>query len=46
MASDLTIFEQYHKDGDEFINIIQKTGDETWVLFVNVEREKQSKLRM
>jgi hypothetical protein len=26
------IVEQYHKDGDEFLNhIIQATGNETWV---------------
>jgi hypothetical protein len=30
--------ERYHKDGDEFLNhIVQVTGDETWVSFVNVE---------
>jgi hypothetical protein len=30
MASPLTIFEQYHKDGDEFLNyIIRVTGGET-----------------
>jgi hypothetical protein len=34
--------ELYHKDGDEFFNhIIRVTGDETWVLFVNVENKEQ-----
>jgi hypothetical protein len=36
--------EQYHKDGDEFINhIVRVTGDETWVSFVNVQTKEQSK---
>jgi hypothetical protein len=36
--------ERYHKDGDEFRgHIVQVTGDETWVSFVNVETKKQSK---
>jgi hypothetical protein len=35
--------EQFHKDGDEFLNHIQVTGDETWVSFVNVETKEQSK---
>jgi hypothetical protein len=40
----LTFLEQYHKDGDEFLNdIIQVTGDEIWVSFVNVETKEQSK---
>jgi hypothetical protein len=34
--------EQYHKDGDEFLNHIV-TGEEGWVLFVNVETKEQSK---
>jgi hypothetical protein len=34
-------FEQYHKDGDEFLNhIVPVTSDETWVLFVNVETKE------
>jgi hypothetical protein len=44
MASALTFLEQYHKDGDEFLNyIIQVTGDETWVSSVNAETKEQSK---
>jgi hypothetical protein len=44
MASALTFLECYHKDGDECLNhIIQLTGDETYVLFVNVETKEQSK---
>jgi hypothetical protein len=36
--------ESYHKDGDEFLNhIIQITGDETRVSFVNAETKEQSK---
>jgi hypothetical protein len=36
--------ERYHKYGDEFHNyIVRVTGDETWLLFVNVETKKQSK---
>jgi hypothetical protein len=32
------LLERYHKDGDEFLNhIVQVTGDETWVSFVNFE---------
>jgi hypothetical protein len=31
--------EQYHKDGDGFLNHIV-TGDETWVSFLNVETEE------
>jgi hypothetical protein len=42
MTSALTFFEQYHKDGDEFLNhVIRVTGDETWVSFVNVETKEQ-----
>jgi hypothetical protein len=30
--------EWYHKDGNEFLNhIVQVTGDETWLSFLNVE---------
>jgi hypothetical protein len=44
MASALTVLERYHKDGNEFpSHIVQVTGDETWVSFVNVETKKQSK---
>jgi histone-lysine N-methyltransferase SETMAR len=36
--------EQFHKDGDQFLNhIVRVTGDETWVSFVNVETKEQSK---
>jgi hypothetical protein len=36
--------EGYHKDGNEFLtHIIQVTGDETGVSFVNVETKEQSK---
>jgi hypothetical protein len=44
MALALTLLERYHTDGDEFPNhIIQVTGDETWVSFVNIETKEQSK---
>jgi hypothetical protein len=44
MALALTSIDQYHKDDSEFFRqIIQVTGDETWVLFVNVETKEQSK---
>jgi hypothetical protein len=44
MASSLTFLEQYHKNGDEFLNhIVRVTGDETWVSFVNVETKEHSK---
>jgi hypothetical protein len=38
MAPASTFFlERYHKDGDEFLNLIVRvTDDETWVSFVNV----------
>jgi hypothetical protein len=40
----LPLLERYHKDGDEFLNhIVRVTGDETWVLFMNVEIKEQSK---
>jgi hypothetical protein len=36
--------ERYHKDGYEFLShIVRVTGDETWVSFVNVETNEQSK---
>jgi hypothetical protein len=40
MASALTSLEQYHKDGDEFLNHII-TGDGTWVSFVKVKTKEQ-----
>jgi hypothetical protein len=41
MASALTFLEWYHKDGNEFLNhIVQVTGNETWVSFVNVETKE------
>jgi hypothetical protein len=44
VASALTFLERWHKDGDEFLNhVVQVTGDETWVSFVNVETKEQSK---
>jgi hypothetical protein len=44
MTSTSTFLEQYHNDNDEFLNhIVQVTGDETWVSFVNVESKEQSK---
>jgi hypothetical protein len=44
MASALTCSEQYHKDSDEFLyHIVGVTGDETWVLIMNVETKEQSK---
>jgi hypothetical protein len=44
MALALTFFKGYHKDGDEFPNhIVQVTGEETWVSYVNVETKEQSK---
>jgi hypothetical protein len=42
MVSASTFLEQYHKDGDEFLShIVQVTGDETWVSFVDVETKEQ-----
>jgi hypothetical protein len=39
--------ERYHKDGNEFVDhIVQVTGDETLVSFVNIETKEQSKHRM
>jgi hypothetical protein len=44
MASALTFFERYHKDGDAFLShIVRVTGDENLVAFVNVETKEQSK---
>jgi hypothetical protein len=44
MASALTFLELHHKDGEEFLShILRVTGDETWVLFVNIETKQQSK---
>jgi hypothetical protein len=44
IALALTFLEQYHKDGDGFLNhIIPVTGDETCVSFVNAETKEQSK---
>jgi hypothetical protein len=40
----LSFLERYHIDEEEFLNhIIQVTGDETWVSFVNAETKEQSK---
>jgi hypothetical protein len=33
--------ERYHKDGEILNHIIQVTGDETWLSFVNVETKEQ-----
>jgi hypothetical protein len=47
IISALKFLEQYHKDGDEFLNhIVRGTIDETSVLFVDVETKEQSKHRM
>jgi hypothetical protein len=36
--------EWLHKDGNEFLShIIRVTGDETWILFFNIETKDQSK---
>jgi hypothetical protein len=44
LPSALTLLERYHKDGNKFLNnIIQVTGGETSVSFVNVETKEQSK---
>jgi hypothetical protein len=38
MASASAFLERYHKDGNEFVNlIIGGTDDETWFSFMNVE---------
>jgi hypothetical protein len=45
MAS--AFLERYHKDSNEFLNhIVQVTGDEIWVSFVNGETKEQSKVWM
>jgi hypothetical protein len=42
-ASASTFLERHHKDDDGFLNhIVQVTGDETWVSFLNVETKEQS----
>jgi hypothetical protein len=44
MTSVLTLLEQYHIGGDEFLShIVRVTADETWVSLVNVEAKEQSK---
>jgi hypothetical protein len=43
MASSLTFLERHH---EFFDHIVLVTGDETWVLFVNVETKEQSKYWM
>jgi hypothetical protein len=36
--------EWYHKDGDQFLShIIQVTGNETWISFVNAENQRAVK---
>jgi hypothetical protein len=36
------ILQRCHKAGGEFLNnIVRVTGDETWLLFLNVETEEQ-----
>jgi hypothetical protein len=38
------ILEQYHKEGDEFLNhIVSVTADEPWSSYVNFETKEQSK---
>jgi hypothetical protein len=44
MASAFIFLERYHKNGDEFLNHIERvTGVETWVSLVNTETKEQSK---
>jgi hypothetical protein len=44
MASALIFFEGYNKGGHEFLNlVIRVIGAETWVSFVNVETNEQSR---
>jgi RNA:NAD 2'-phosphotransferase (TPT1/KptA family) len=44
MASVLTFFERYHKNGNEFLNhIVSVRGDEISVSFVNSETKEKSK---
>jgi hypothetical protein len=39
----LLFLERHHKDGDNVINhIVQVSGDQTWVSFVNAELKEQS----
>jgi tRNA(Ile2) C34 agmatinyltransferase TiaS len=41
---DFDFLEQYHKYGNEFLNnIIQVTGDEIWLSFLNAETKEQFK---
>jgi hypothetical protein len=43
MALALTLSEQYHKDGDEFLkHIFQVTVHETWISFVDVKTNEES----
>jgi hypothetical protein len=42
MASALTFLQRYHEDGDEFLDKAV-TGSETWVQFVNVDTNEQSR---
>jgi hypothetical protein len=46
MVSTSTFLKRYHKEGDEFLNIIRVTGDETSVAIVNVETKEHSKKSM
>jgi hypothetical protein len=40
----LTFLEEYHKDGNEFLNhTVRVTSEETWVPFVNAETKEKSK---
>jgi hypothetical protein len=42
----LWFLERYDKDGDEFLShIVRVTGDETWVLYLNVETKEQSAVK-
>jgi hypothetical protein len=42
MASALTLFQRYHKDGDEFLShIVRLTRNETWVSLVNIVTKEQ-----
>jgi hypothetical protein len=44
LTSALTFLEQYHKDDNEFLNLILRvTDDETWVSFLNVENQRALK---
>jgi hypothetical protein len=47
MASTLTLLKQYHNDGDGFLShIVRVIAYETWVSFLNVGTEEQSKYWM